>query len=439
MSRFLKISVVASVLILMVAAVVGWQDRQRLESSRERNARAISQAVALGISPVSPGKNDDALLTKRIRESRDAAGRREVTELFALLKKADAEENQDKTDAEMAKMIGRLVSLGPEATELLIRDVLADRELKPGNRGGLLGMLLMKLSSENPQGVLRLLPDLSGISGDKEEDRHMNDTLLSLSLTNWGKKDPRAVGKWIRENGVRFPEAINDSIKCGVLSGAAEKDIALALSLIDEMEIDDRGHAVMLITLAAKSPEERTAALAALRVHFSRSPDEDPKGEIIRKVIGRFATESFNEGLGPADKWLQSAGLTPSEFADAISSVEFHHTYKQTGQWLDWLGKNLSLDKGGDPIGRIMTKWTELDYQEAGRWLAAAPEGPAKTLSIPAYAGAVSKYEPETAAQWAMTLPAGKDLDATLKQIHQNWPKEQAAARDAFAKEHGIE
>ncbi len=199
----------------------------------------ISQAAALGISPGSSEKKDAILITKRERELRDAAGKREVAELFALLKKADAAKDQGETDAEFEKIVGRLVSLGPEATELLIKDLLADKELRPGNRGGILGMLLMKLSSDNPQAILPLLPDLQGISGEKDEDQRMCDTLLSLSLTNWGKKDPRAVGKWIRENGARFPGAINDSIKCGVLSGAATGDPALALCLIDEREIGD--------------------------------------------------------------------------------------------------------------------------------------------------------------------------------------------------------
>ena len=37
-----------------------------------------------------------------------------------------------------------------------------------------------------------------------------------------------------------------------------------------------------------------------------------------------------------------------------------------------------------------------------------------------------------------MTLPPSKDRDATLKRIHDNWPKGDAAAKEAFAKEHGI-
>ncbi len=442
MNRSLKISLAASIVILTIAVGVGWRDHQRLISSHERNARAIFQAAALGISPGSPGKQDAVLITKREREPRDAAWKREVAELFALLKKADAAVDQEKINPEFKTALERMVSLGPEATELLIRDLLADKGLKPQTREGMLGMMLMKLSSDNPQAVLRLLPDLSGVMVEKGEDQHMRDILLSASLTNWGKKDPRAVGKWIRDNGAKFPGAINDSIKCGVLSGAATGDPALALSLIDEMEIEDKDQAVILISRAARTAEGRTATLAALRSHLSRSPDGEPKGEVIRAAVRELATSAFKEGFGPASKWLEAAKLNPSEMAAAGSALEFHHTYKETGQWLDWIGKTMPTDKAGEPIGRIMGKWTEIDYQAAGKWLAATADGPGKNVSVQAYAVAVSKYEPETAAQWALTLPPGKDRNSTLREIYQKWPKEDPAAKqaaEAFAKAHGID
>ncbi len=47
---------------------------------------------------------------------------------------------------------------------------------------------------------------------------------------------------------------------------------------------------------------------------------------------------------------------------------------------------------------------------------------PAENTAIRAYAETISKYEPAAAAQWAMSLPPGKDRDQTLKSIYQNWP-----------------
>ncbi|RYD23235.1 MAG: hypothetical protein EOP88_04930 [Verrucomicrobiaceae bacterium] len=439
MDRCVRISIAASILILAVALVIGWQDHQRLTLSRERNARAVSRAAGLGVSTVSLDGKATRLVTKRDRETSNEAGKQEVAELFDLLKDADAAEEQSETDKKFEKAMERLILLGPEAAELLIRQVLADKELKRENKEGILGFMLSKLCEEKPQAVLHLLPDLSGISADEKEDLHIRDTLLGMSLTNWGTKDPRATGKWMRENAARFPNAINDSTKVGVLAGAARNDPALALAQIDEMEIADKEQAITVITRSAKTAEARTATLSALRDYFSRLPDGDAKTGGMTKAIRVLVGSAFQEGYDSGTRWLETSNLDSSEMAIAGSAIEYHHTHKDTARWLDWLGKNLPAGNAGEPIGRIMTKWTELDYQEAGKWLATAPAGAARSVSVQAYAAAVSRYEPDTAVQWAMTLPAGKDRDATLRQIHQNWPKEQEAARNAFAKEHGIE
>jgi hypothetical protein len=44
----------------------------------------------------------------------------------------------------------------------------------------------------------------------------------------------------------------------------------------------------------------------------------------------------------------------------------------------------------------------------------------------------------QAAAQWAESQPAGKDRDQGLKTIHGNWPHQDPAGKEAFAKEHGI-
>jgi hypothetical protein len=44
----------------------------------------------------------------------------------------------------------------------------------------------------------------------------------------------------------------------------------------------------------------------------------------------------------------------------------------------------------------------------------------------------------QAAPQWAESQPAGKDRDQVLQTIHGNWPHQDPAGKEAFAKEHGI-
>jgi hypothetical protein len=86
-----------------------------------------------------------------------------------------------------------------------------------------------------------------------------------------------------------------------------------------------------------------------------------------------------------------------------------------------------------------MRNWTRNDYQSAGQWLTTAPDGLVKNAAIRSYAETVSPYDPETAAQWALTLPPGNERERTLRRIHQNWPADDSAAKEAFARKHGIQ
>jgi hypothetical protein len=50
----------------------------------------------------------------------------------------------------------------------------------------------------------------------------------------------------------------------------------------------------------------------------------------------------------------------------------------------------------------------------------------------------VAEYEPQTAVQWALTLPAGEGRTDTLDSIYQNWPADDAAGAAVFAAKYGI-
>ena len=91
-----------------------------------------------------------------------------------------------------------------------------------------------------------------------------------------------------------------------------------------------------------------------------------------------------------------------------------------------------------DNVDNLIGQWTQQDYLAAGRWLTAAPEGPAKQAAVSTYAGTVAEYEPKVAVQWADTLPEGEQRRRTYETILENWPKIDSAAAEAFAAKHGL-
>jgi hypothetical protein len=294
-------------------------------------------------------------------------------------------------------------------------------------------MSIMTFANDHPQAALTLLTE----SSDLYEGGWIGTHIISSSLAKWAKKDPLAALEWVRKNSEKFPDLNTDDAKRGLISGTAIQDPRLAFKLIGELGIKDNSNVISRIMRTARTPEERTATLAALREHLATIPDEKARTEAGRAAIGQLAGSVLQENFDNASKWIASSKLTPKElesFADGL----FSSKTSESGQWIEWIGQNLPPEKAAQKIESLVSNWTRNDYQAAGKWLATAPEGPTKNAAIRSYAETVSRYEPETAAQWALTLPPGKNRDETLRNIYHNWPGGESAAKAAFAKEHGI-
>ena len=145
------------------------------------------------------------------------------------------------------------------------------------------------------------------------------------------------------------------------------------------------------------------------------------------------------ENVGSVSQWLAKSKLTPDEKSSFAAGLSYSATGDDTGKWIEWMASNLTAESLEEPVKELVGEWTEQDYQASGKWLAAAPESPAKHTAVLAYAEAVAEYEPQVAGQWAMTLPPGPVRDETLKVIYQNWPGNDPVGAAAFAREHGLE
>ena len=65
-----------------------------------------------------------------------------------------------------------------------------------------------------------------------------------------------------------------------------------------------------------------------------------------------------------------------------------------------------------------MQNWAREDYAAAGNWLNEQSAGITKNAAIKTYADALHSREPEAAADWAVTLPEGKERSDLLQTIH---------------------
>jgi hypothetical protein len=264
---------------------------------------------------------------------------------------------------------------------------------------------------------------------------------VSSALRRWALEDLPGSLAWLRETISERPEMVGDEARHGMISSAARTDPAQALSLIGEFEIGHPSNSTQTVIGVADTPEKRLKALQALRVYLPTIKDRGERndaGDYAIAVLGRLLAK---DGVEAGIKWAESAGLTASEISSLGSDIGDEVRPGDESQWIEWFDRKLEDKYCGRPIRHVMGYWARRNHKAAAAWLNNAPEGAAKNAAIARFADEVTGIEPESAAQWAETLPPGELRTSTLTDVYCSWPKNTEASRaaaQAFALKNGL-
>ncbi len=439
MNASLKFSVGISILILGLGLMIGLVHQKRLTTLQAERLELVAQAGKLGISPILTGSTGDARITKRQREGREVQAHSLAMDLAAFAKEMELHDKDGSGGDEAIQKRGmeimaRLMELDASQIKVVISGLRDDKSLSEDTRINMIGLTITMLGEDHPSAALALFTDFSDLLAGSPMGKHV----VSSSLSHWANQDPLAALEWVRKNSAEHPDLADDETKQSIITGAARNDPKLAFKLITEMQLDDKSAAVQALVEAGKTPVQRTAILDALREHLATIPDESDREDLLKESLESMGRNLAEESFNSTQSWISQSKLSPEESAQFAGGLSYFNTKQDTGKWIDWMATTLPKEQLRDNVDNLIGQWTQQDYQAAGKWLAAAPDGPAKNASISTYAGTVAEYEPRTAVQWALTLPDGEERQATFETIYQNWPKNDAAAAAAFAKEHGI-
>ncbi len=435
----MKISIALSVIILAIGLAAGLMHQNQLTVLRQDREQLAAQAVKLGIHAESSNQSGQPKITKRQREDRDNQTRSVSSQVTAFARAMELhEKNGGDSDAEFQKqgmeLMDRMMALDPEQLKLVIDSLRNDQALSEDTRRNMIGFSIMMMAEDHPAAALSLFT----ASADLMDDSDMGQQVIVTSLGKWAKEDPHGALAWIQENSKNHPDFAADDAKCSVLAGAAQTDAKMAFKLLSEMGLKEMPGAIQSITEAGKTPQERAAILSAFRDHLSAISDPAERDAQREEALGGLARTITGESFDSVTKWVSTQNLTPEESDQFMGGISYDTTKAETGKWIEWMSKTLPPEKLDERVGDLVGQWTQQDYLAAGKWLSVEPEGPAKTAAVKSYAETVAEYEPQVAAQWAMTMPAGQEREDTLRSIYENWPNKDAARKAAFAAEHGI-
>lgn len=423
----MKRSLIITAIILVAGITAGWRKQEEYRKAREVLTQIEVEAAAAGISIDGDAEALERAAKIAERDDSDEEVRQFSRELIAFAQEMDEAEKAGEAGEGMKKrmlsIFQRLLDLKGSDFKILVEEVRNSSELTDEQRSQLVMMSTMMLAQKQPRTALELLTE----SGDLMELGQMEKHALSMALASWAAEEPLAALKWIEDNSEKHADLIRADARRAAVAGAAVQDPKLAIEIARKLKMDENIGSSLAET--AKTPEQRTRLLAALR----EEGDEDLKKETLVSLGASLSKAGFES----ATAWIEDADLNEEETDHVSDGLHYWQTGKETGRWIEWLDASQGANQS-DKVERLMKDWTDNDFRAAGEWLAAAESGPTKPAAVAGYIEAVAPYDPAAAAKWVATLPAGEPREKSARELYQQWKGKDAEAASAFAEKEGI-
>lgn len=439
----MKLSILSTVIILVMAALIGRQHQQRIHTAQETHTRLIAEARSLGLrdAEISEGHAAPRTWSRPLRPpaaEREAGARdlaKRLSDFALAMKQAELgtipmiENQQEK----IFLLLDEVLHLDAAQLKTLIAEIRANPALDDEMRRNLVGFSIMMLANDHPVAALALSTE----SADLFTEVHSGPA-ISTAISRWAELDPAAALAWLRHQETLHPNGDPSHLRSALIGGTAKRDPAQAFQLIHEFGATNPVEMTDAIAASASDPAGRSAVLSALRAHLAANPGHESSASMTAAVLRTLGREAIGEGFSSASRWMESAALSPKEAQTMVEQLHNHQSGKDTGKWVEWMADRLPPAGVKEKVDGLVRQWTQNDYRAAGEWLVETPPGDAKNAAVKAYAQTVAPYDTQSATQWAITLPPGPDRTEVLRSIHRELVKTEPAAAEAFATRHGI-
>lgn len=393
-------------ILLVVGTSIAWQGYRAIAHAKARHAKLVSAARLAGIPTDEDAMGASFRSSKRERTSTQVDLKLLLTDMQLVLKNR----HRDLTPEELVELkncLDRCGRLSPQQMEVFLASVRAFPDLSDQERTNMVEMTFLAFSETQPAHTLNLA------SLDPYASKlNIFNGITTNAIAAWAKDDLPGAVEWAKAN----PDKLYDGIRLHLIRQTAEQDLAHGLRLVTEFDLKDPSVAFTGL-LAMATPEDSSTILTSLRHYLAQLPDETSRESANEKLFSNVADSFTGQAHEINRKWLDSTQLTLPELEIFSTKVAETKSIKDPSQWIAWIGSKLGPEKSAVPIQTMVKNWTQNDYQAAGKWLTATPDGPTKNAAIRAYAETVAKADPEVAKQWALTLPPGPEREETLQRI----------------------
>lgn len=318
------------------------------------------------------------------------------------LEDSEDSENRLKVEAEVREWIGRLIELSPKELKRMIADLTSDSSLDPKDVRDLVSVALNLAASRQGEVAAELAL----------ANREQGGSVIGV-IGGWAQQDPSNAFAWLEKNKQQLGEGYL-SIFQQAITQSATRDPGLALAALQRIG-PDRKRGETARELANRLPDEPSrSALVDAMIQQDKHGVEGLMDE-PELLIGLGKSMVEHSGNTNAD-WLKN--LSPDQAMRLASGIgQSAKALDHPDGWLNWMGKSLPPEKVADTAKPLLTKWINEDYEAAGEWINRQPAGDFRNEAAANYARMMAKRFPDTARDWANTLPEGPDKRKLLEEI----------------------
>lgn len=222
------------------------------------------------------------------------------------------------------------------------------------------------------------------------------DKLLFHILTQWKKKDPAALKKWMA----------NKNNKKRVLEFMRKA----ALQLPDQ---ESRDSALILIDLCKK---ENIKDFGTILNRILQMPEGKNRDEMLNTTITIWTSDAPEK----AAEWVVKMPEGKAK-DDALRSVARGWVGKDPEAAAKWAQQLPDGEGKTWTCYTITYQWAKKAPETAAKWTQQLPDGEAKEKAFMGVAKVWTAKNPEAASRWAMSLPDEQGKENALKEVAEEW------------------
>jgi hypothetical protein len=199
----------------------------------------------------------------------------------------------------------------------------------------------------------------------------------------------------------------------------------------------------LILDRVAKTDPQRALDFA------NQLPDGKDQTQLISRALANLGAKDPAEALAAARRLPEGAGrkagidsvvnqvastnlkeaqrlieeLPPNTVTNASAAVAAALARKGPETALEWAGTLPDGQSKEAAFGGIAREWAGRDVQAAAGWLDTLPAGAAKNAAVASFATRAAPRDPEGATVWAATLPQGSQRSSVLAQTVGIWQR----------------